>query len=1292
MRRLSCKLLFSLDSMKYSSIKFLYVGLLTFVVLITNYRLQAQLIRISDEVNFIENLYLPGLKIDFNDAEKSSDYLYRETFEVDEYLNIESVKVLNIETLPLSDNVSSAILVSSVPTSLVPEVYISLFQKKPIAIVSFAPFVKANDGTVQRVISYEIEILGQRIDKNNKNGNKFSRSSVLGEGEWYKVRISKDKVYKLSYQFLSDLGVNVSALNPNQLSVYGHPGGMLPIENNADLPGDPQKLAIEFVGNQDNSFTNDEYFLFYGQGPDSWSYSESIEMWTHQKNYFENYAYFFIRIDDSSPKRIITEEVYPGSPTKIISEYDEFQFHEENLENLVRSGRIFFGEKYENKLEYEFNFSYPNMAANTEVKIRTAVAARNHGGSISSFTITPSAGNPHSFNVAAVSGDYTFAMYKVDDFSYVPTTLITTLNVKVKYNQQSPVNLGWLDYLETNVRSKLRYRSNQLIFTDHQDIALGLIAEYRIENVTNSLKVWDVSSYNNVISIPHTIESGVLVFKRPHDSAEKYVAFRDQDIGSPEPVGSLSNQNIHAVNQVDMVIVTHPDFVSAAQSVADFHAEEGLNVFITTQKIIFNEFSCGKSDPTAIKHFMKSLYDNNPVKPRYLLLLGDASYDQRPGSEHSYIFTYESENSWHQIESYLTDDYFGLLDDNESDRPQDLVDIGIGRFPVTNLQQANDIIAKMRKYREKHTVSENSSVADFNQSPYGNWRNLVTFVADDQDSNVHMNHAEILSDKVTNEHPDFNIEKIYFDAFQQITTGGGERYPDVNRRISDQLQRGTLIMNYIGHGGEVGWAHERVLDIPTILGWTNMNNLTLLFTATCEFARFDDHKRVSAGEYCILNKNGGAVALLSTTRLVYSSQNFTLAKRFYDFVFNDIKNPEYRLGDITMLTKRASSGSSTNHRNFSLLGDPALRLVYPQMDVKTTTINDIPAVDVQIVVDTLSALSKVKFKGIIDLQGENPAGFTGTLYPTVLGKEKSLYTLGNKGENPFNYTVRNTVLFSGKSSINDGQFQFEFVVPKDIPFQYGVGKISYYMVKNNSFDDGVGYAYNFNVGGVDTTAPKDADPPVIGIYMNDQNFVSGSIVNENPILLASIFDESGVNTAGTGIGHDITAVIDNKNENTIVLNDFYESDEDTYKSGKLKYQLQNLDVGKHTLELKAWDVYNNSSTSTIEFEVKQKSELSIDHVLNYPNPFTTYTEFRFEHNQALTTLRVRIQVYTVSGRLVKSIHKTVQTNGFNSDPIAWDGRDDFGDRLARGVYIYKLRVQTNEGSSTEKFEKLVILN
>jgi len=1279
-----------------SSLRFL----LLFVAFTSFYlSANAQSVIVSDEVKINDVMFKNVQQVDYSNKITSNDFLYHNTISVSQNIDINNFRVINLVTEPVSSEVSSALKLSSIPLAFQPEIHIALYRKNPFALVSFIPFLRSENGSILKITSYQLEISGQPVFESFQKSAQFATQSVLESGEWFKVRLNHDGVYKIDRQFLTDLGVDMNNFNPNQLNIYGHPGGMLPINNNADLPGDPQKLAIEFVGNQDNTMGDTEYFIFYGEGPDNWTYSENGDQWTHLKNYYSNYSYFFIKTNDINPKRVFQETDFPSPPTQTINDYVDFKFHEVNSENLIKSGRNFFGEKYDTKLEYEFNFAFTNLNSSKKIKIRTAAAARNHGSSSnSSFTVTPSGGDPNSFSLPPANGDYAFASYRINSFEYVPDQNFSTLNIKIRYNQVNPTNLGWLDYVEATVYRSLIYNGSQMKFREDDNIGDNEVAEYLLSNATNDLKIWDVSDYKNAFKVPYSLSGTQLRFVRPHSSIETYIAFRNGDVDIPEAVGRINNQNIHGANNVDMVIVTYPDFMPAAQKIAQIHEEEGLSIFITTQDLIFNEFACGKKDPTAIKHFMKALYDNadneNEI-PRYLLLLGDASYDIRPESTSNYIYTYESANSWHLLQSFLTDDYFGLLDDNESDRSQDIMDIAVGRFPVTELSQANDMINKMEKYKEKHTVNPNPSVQDFNQTPYGDWRNIITFVADDEDNNVHMFHAESLSNRIRNEHPTFNLENIYLDAFQQESTPGGKRYPEVEKRLNDRVQKGALIINYIGHGGEVGWAHERILDVNTIVNWTNINNLTLFYTATCEFARFDDPARVSAGEECVLNPNGGSVAILSTTRLVFSAQNFTLTNRFYDHVFNSTDDPDYRLGDVVMLTKQASAGPSNNYRNFSLLGDPALKLSYPLMNVNTTEINDIPANDPLVVIDTLNALSKVKISGIVDFQGQDPNTFNGEIYPTVFGKEKTLTTLGNDNnpdQNTFQYKVRNTVLFKGKASMVNGHFSFEFIVPKDIPLQYGIGKLSYYMVKDNSFIDGSGYSFNYSVGGVNTDAPEDNQGPAIEAFLNDISFVSGSITNQNPILLANLRDDFGINTAGSGIGHDITAVIDGKVEDKIILNEFYESDIDTYKSGKLKYQMQNLSEGKHTIEIKAWDVYNNSATTTLEFEVKNEAEITIDHVLNYPNPFTTYTEFWFEHNQALSSLDVQVQVYTVSGRLVKTINQKIQTDGYRGDPIPWDGKDDYGDRLARGVYIYKLRVQASDGSSAEKFEKLVILN
>ena len=1254
----------------------------------------SQTLSLSGKVTDYSSALMNESEIDFSKKEFGYSYLYVETFDVEYNLTINDVLVKNIITEKVPAELASKFNISSLKSQLEPEVNIALFRKRPVATVSFTPYIKGKSG-VERIVSYDLEINGKIKEKKSGKNKILNEPSVLSEGEIYKIRIAKDGVYKLSYSFFTELGIDPGQLNPNTLNVYGHPGGMLPIDNSQYLPGDPQKLSIEFVGNNDQNFDEGEYFLFYAEGPDKWNYNSSLNQFEHSKNYYDNSSYCFIKVNDIDPKRINTLPAVDSPNPIIVDSYDDFAYHEVNTVNLIKSGRTFFGETFDADTDQDFIFSTPGQQSDEAVIIRTAVAAHKSTSGSSSFTVSPSGGSNHSFSVSASTGSYEYARYKVDNYSYVPTSVGTSINIGISYNKGDPTNIGYLDYLSIQYRRALSYNNSPLLFRESRNIADLANAKFEISGNTDQLRVWEVSDYQNAGEIELLSENDKLTFIRPHDALYKYVAFKNNQTLSPEAVGMQSNQNLHMVSNVDMVIVCYPEFLSAAQDLALFHEADNITSYIVTQQQLFNEYSCGKKDPTAIKHFMKMLYDNadnESEMPRYLLLFGDASYDIRPESITSLVYTYESFNSWDQIDSYLTDDYFGLLDDDESDRPQDLVDIGIGRFTITSSQQAYDIINKIKYYKKTHTENSNASVQDFNSTPYGDWRNLISFIADDEDSNTHMSHAEILSNIIESDHPVFNIDKIYFDAFQQVTTAGGERYPEVNKKIDERVQKGTLILNYIGHGGEVGWAHERVLDVNMIVNWDNLNNMPLFMTATCEFSRFDDPGRISAGEYCLLNPNGGAIALLSTSRLVFSSSNLFLAKNFYDYVFADMQNPDYCLGDINMLTKRESSvSSSTNHRNFSLLGDPALRLVYPQENVETSEINGIVNIDQYTVIDTLNALSKVTFKGSVDLQGEDPSGYSATLFPTVYGKEREVYTLGNDG-NPFLYNIQNNTLFKGKASIVDGAFSFEFVVPKDISFQYGIGKVSYYMVKDNSNIDGSGFSKSFMVGGANLDAPEDVTGPQIELYLNEETFVNGSVTNEHPILISTIFDESGINTAGSGIGHDITIVIDGATDKTIVLNDFYKADLDTYTNGSLKYQLDQLDEGKHNLQLKAWDVYNNSSIKSIDFEVKKEVDLNISNVLNYPNPFTTYTEFWFEHNQAFSALDVRVQVYTVSGRLVKTLHQYMQTDGYRSDPIVWDGLDDFGDRLARGVYVYKIRVSDNSGKSVEKFEKLVILN
>ncbi|MBL4707230.1 MAG: type IX secretion system sortase PorU, partial [Flavobacteriales bacterium] len=497
---------------------------------------------------------------------------------------------------------------------------------------------------------------------------------------------------------------------------------------------------------------------------------------------------------------------------------------------------------------------------------------------------------------------------------------------------------------------------------------------------------------------------------------------------------------------------------------------------------------------------------------------------------------------------------------------------------------------------------------------------------------------------------------------------------------------GALFINYTGHGGETGWTGERVLGILEITGWENLNNLPVFITATCEFSRFDDPLRTSGGELVLLNPKGGGIGLMTTTRLVFSSPNYLMNRTFYDKVFDKKANGDVkRLGDIFLEVKNFNA-YSPNSRNFSLLGDPAIRMAIPKENVITTTING-QAVSQT---DTLNALSEVTITGIIaDNNGNRITDFNGFVYPTVFDKVEIKSTLNNDGGGVFKFETRDRRIFKGKATVTNGDFSFTFVVPKDISYSFGTGKISYYA--ENQQVDANGYSQDFIIGGSNPNVVEDNEGPEMELYMNDESFVFGGITDNNPKLLVKLDDDQGVNTVGSGIGHDLVAILDENTKDAFILNDYYEASVDDHTKGIVNFPFSELSEGKHVLRVKAWDVANNSSEKSIEFNVVKDRVVKIENLVNYPNPFSTNTEFIFQHNQAGVVLDIKLEVFTISGKLVKSIDKMIVNEGFVSRDIRWNGRDEFGDRIGKGVYMYKLKIRSANGSTSEKYEKLVIL-
>ncbi|MEO8588645.1 MAG: type IX secretion system sortase PorU [Flavobacteriales bacterium] len=1190
-----------------------------------------------------------------------------------------------------------------------PAVYAALawYRKQPQAVVHVDPY-RRNPGTgqLERLTAFRLELV-ETVGRGGGVPKAYPETSRLATGDWFRMTVAKDGVYKVTYELLSEMGMDVNGLGSDRINVYGSHFGLLPFQNSVPRPTDMLINAIEVVDGGDGNFGAGDYLLFYASGAQRWDVSDTL--FTHTKNVYTDSASYFVGIDVDPPMRVQPAVLATDPATRTVTQFNDRQFIDRDLVNLLKSGRTWYGEVFDITTTYSFNFETPSLVTSYPATLKMNGAARTLNSGVvsnsSTFTIT-SGGLSENFPVLGVANNYTGPIGRAysETFSWLPSGS-SNVPVTVTFNKFDPVtSVGWLDYLELNCRRELRMSGDQLIFRDLLSVGAGEVADVVIDQAQNVARVWEITDPLNVRRVDYTTEGNQKRFRIGTDSLRQFVAFRSTNYLTPTGIARVPNQNLHGTElPTDLVIVCPPEFQSQAQLLAERRTSEGMTVRIVSPQQVFNEFSSGSRDATAIKRYMRMLYDragtDPELMPRYLLLFGDGSYNNLSlaGTNQNMIPTYQTEDALDPSRSYTSDDYFGLLDPLEGEYTGDLVDIGIGRFPVSTGQQANEVVSKMLNYDKFQLLSSSgSNCSSTGDGGIADWRTHVLFVSDDQEGDglegiIHMDQSDFLARRVETEHPCLNVDKIYLDAYQQVSTPGGERYPQANTDLREKVQKGLLLVNYVGHGGEVGWAHERLLDNGTILGWTNKDRLPLFMTATCEFSRWDDPGRTSAGELVLLNPAGGGIGLMTTTRLAYSGQNYDLAKKFYDHVFTEVDDlgREWRLGDVYRETKRDMSESAPaqrNHRNFTLLGDPSMRLARTHLSAQISTITDTLGNPI----DTLKALSTVRISGFVDDgNGQPMADFNGIVMPTVFDKEQTQGVLMNDGGYPFTFGIRKNIIYRGKVTVSSGNFSFTFVVPKDINYQVGPGRVSCYAESWNT--NACGYTNTPLVGSTATDIVMDELGPRIELFMNDELFVRGGLTNQNPLLFAKIFDDHGINTVGSSIGHDLLATLDENTEQAIVLNDLYEADLDTYKSGQVRYRFNSLADGSHTLRLKAWDAFNNSSESTTDFVVASSAELALDHVLNYPNPFTTHTEFFFEHNRPCTTLSVQVQVFTVSGRLVKTIGRQVACEGFRSEPLAWDGRDDVGDKIGRGVYVYRLSVATPDGEQAEKFEKLVIL-
>lgn len=1115
----------------------------------------------------------------------------------------------------------------------------------------------------------------------------YKPSSVLAAGNFYKIAVTAPGIYKIDIPFLSSLGINTSSLPSGAIRLFGNGGAMLAEANNAPWTDDLTENAIQVVDGNDGILNGSDYILFYANGPDNWIKDSANQRFTHQKNLYSDKSYYFLSVGGQGKR--IADAPPAGNPDLTITSFSGRYFHELDTVNFLNSGREWYGEEFSampgRVLTRDFPLGIPNILFGSPLQLRTHCISRSAGAG-SSFSVAISGIPSGQINLPPIgTGAYDLFAREATSLNTAPASASVN-SISYTYSPGSVNAQGWLNWFEVFFRQQLSLSAvNQLPFRDWLSVG-NHIGEFLINGATSATQVWDITDPLSPVKMPGSMDGSTFRFVNDCGRLREYIAFNGQGFLTPVPVGRVAGQDLHAGAPADYIIVTYPLFLEQAQRLAQHHRQHnGLRVVVATTEQVYAEFASGSPDPVAIRDYVKMYFDKygaDPVnRPRYLLLFGDASYDYRDRltGNTNFVPAYENNISLDVLNSYASDDFYGFLEDNEdinSGIVINTLDIGIGRVPAKNNTEAKNFVDKLEAY--------------FNAKSFGPWRNNLLFIADDEDQNLHLQDAETVTATVSSVAPVFDQQKIYLDAFQQESGSGGSRYPQVNQAINNQVYNGVLMWNFTGHGGPGRLTEETILDQEMVNSWNNPNRLPLFITATCDFAPYDNPYVNSLGENILLRPNTGAIALMTTTRIVFAFSNRIMNNNYLQFALQPDVNGRYRsLGDAVREAKNftyQSSGDITNNRKFTLLGDPAMTLAFPAIQARPVSINGRPVSQV----DTLQATEKIIIEGeVTDMQGNLLTDFNGNIYPTVFDKPRQVTTLANDpGSQPATFTTQTNQLFKGKASVANGRFSFTFKVPKDINYQYGNGKLSLYA--ENGVKDGTGYFTNFMVGGSANAGSDDKDGPEIKAYLNDERFVNGGMTNENPVLLLKLSDSSGINTVGTGIGHDIVATLDNDNNRYFVLNDFYQSDQDSYQQGTVRFQLTDLEPGTHTLKIKAWDVLNNSKEVLLDFVVAKDEDLEISHVLNYPNPFTTNTQFWFEHNKPGQDLLVRVQIFTVSGRIIKMIERTINTPGNRSSELDWDGRDQYGQKIGRGVYLYKLSVIVPGKSKKEKIEKLVI--
>lgn len=1088
----------------------------------------------------------------------------------------------------------------------------------------------------------------------------WAQSSVLSSGDWYKIAVTESGIYKIDRNTLDALGVPAT-VNPEEIRLFGNGvRGILPQENSMPRPSDLQENPILVSGDSDGSFDSDDYILFYAFGPhrEVWD----ADGFDYGLNIYSDTAYYFLSVSGPPGKRIVAQESLTDDSAITIATFDDHIGFESDEVNIISSGRRWLGEILSGGERLSFDYFLEGLVGQVSCNMTVV----NQSPQLATFEITNDRSAINSITVSSIpSGPGTTYSLKGEEET-VSFTFSSSedLALEILYEANTSDSRGYLDLFTLTFQRDLRLYGVETDFRTTSGV--NEVIEYQIDNVSGAT-IWNVSNAENIYQQNYEIIDDKISFKSQSDEVEEFVIFSGSDFPSPFVMGTVKNQDIKDKINFDGLIVAAPAFLAEAERLAQFHlTHDGLLVQVVTPRQIYNEFSSGRQDITAIRDYARYMYENGG-RLKYLLLFGDCSYDykDRISFNTNLVPTYESRESFDPIFSYSSDDYFAFLDEDEgawieSRSGDHTMEIGVGRLPARSVGEAEVMVDKIIYY----ATSPNT---------LGKWRNEITYVADDGDGNRHVDDAESLSILVDSSYAQYNINKLFLDAFEQESGASKDLSPQATAALKTRIKEGTFLINFLGHGNENLWTEEEIITKDEIAELTNRNKLPIFVTATCEFGRFDDPTQVSGAEELMLLETGGGIALLTTSRPVFASTNFTLNQAFHTGMYQGKK----RLGDIIKETKNNGLEGAVN-RNFTLLGDPMMRPAFPELQIVLEDSNN--------ELDTLSALETISISGEVRENDVTRTDFNGRLVARVYDEAQEFETRGQE-DTPYTYELRSNVIFSGEATVQNGVFDFSFIVPKNISYQFERGKISVYAWDYDSNLDADGSSRDIVVGGTAVNVEADTEPPLIEMYLNDETFQNGGVVGNSPLLIARLSDQSGITTSSIGVVEGIVLEI---GDQTINLNEFYTASPDSFQEGYVVYPLVDLETGKYDVSLKVWDTHNNSTTSSISFEVTDAPRIFIFNEVAYPNPAVDYMKFYFEHDREDEDLNVDFRVFNSKGEMLHLAEYLIR-NANREVEIEWDLSTSSGQRLNQGVYYYQLLIKSNfDGAAKEIAKKLVL--